>query len=92
MTAGGIGIHCPRNVPDRVAQDTSNMTQRVRGRRMRRSAILEQDREELVRRCRRMTPEERLVAHVNLSRLMSQIHQAGVKYRLRRRAPLHVTH
>ena len=42
---------------------------------------MEQDREDLVRRCRRMTPEERLMAHVNLSQLMGRMYQAGVQYR-----------
>ncbi|MDP3723841.1 MAG: hypothetical protein Q8R91_10180 [Candidatus Omnitrophota bacterium] len=48
---------------------------------MRRSAIIQQDHEDMVRRSRRMTPEERLVAYANHAQLMNQMYQAGVQYR-----------
>ena len=35
-----------------------------------------------------MTPEERLMTSVNLSKLMSDIYQAGVKRRLGRKRPV----
>lgn len=48
---------------------------------MKRSAIVQQDREDLVLRSQRMTPEERLVAYVYHSQFMHQMYQAGVQYR-----------
>ncbi len=53
---------------------------------MRKSKILEKDREALVRLSKRLTPEQRLRAHLRHSQLISQIYQAGVRYRLGRSA------
>ena len=53
------------------------------------SVIIQEDREELIRRCQRMTPEERLAAFAAHSQLMAQLHQAGVKYRAGRSRPSH---
>lgn len=49
---------------------------------MTRSAIIQQDYEDMVRRSRRMTPEERLVAFFHHSQLIHQLYQAGARYRL----------
>ena len=35
----------------------------------------------MIRRCQRMTPEERLVAFAAHSQLVTQLYLAGVKYR-----------
>lgn len=56
---------------------------------MEESAIIREDREEMIRRCQRMTPEERLAAFAAHSQLMAQLHQAGVKYRAGRSQPFH---
>jgi len=48
---------------------------------MMQSAIIQQDHEDMARRLRRMTPEERLVAYANHAQLMNQMYQAGVQYR-----------
>ncbi len=48
---------------------------------MMRSAIIQQDHEDLLRRQQRMTPEERLAAYANHAQLMNQMYQAGVQYR-----------
>ena len=53
------------------------------------SAIIQEDREELIRRCQRMTPEERLAAFAAHSQLMAQLPHAGVKYRAGRSRPSH---
>ena len=54
---------------------------------MKQSAMMRRDREELIRRARRMTPEERLVAFVRHSRLMTEMYRAGVRYRAKRALP-----
>ena len=51
---------------------------------MRQSAIIRQDRADLIRRARRMTPEERLEAFVRHTKLINQVYEAGVKYRASR--------
>ena len=51
---------------------------------MRRSAVMRRDREEMIRRARRMTPEERLEAFLHHSELLAQMYQAGVRYRAER--------
>ena len=50
---------------------------------MKQSAIIREDREEMIRRCRRMTPEERLAAFAAHSEMVTQLYLAGVKYRAR---------
>lgn len=52
---------------------------------MKRLESFQQHSEEAVRLSKRLTPEERLVAFFNHSRLISQIYQAGVRYRSRSR-------
>ena len=49
---------------------------------MKKSDILQKDRDSLVLLSKRMTPEERLVAFFHHSRLVHQLYQAGVRYRL----------
>ncbi len=51
---------------------------------MRPSGILQEDREQMIALCKRMTPHERLVAYVSHTQLITQMHQAGVRYRSRR--------
>lgn len=46
-----------------------------------RSKISESQHQDMIERCRRMTPEERLNAFLNHSQLMMQIHQAGNDFR-----------
>lgn len=48
---------------------------------MKKSKILQQDRDSLVALAKRMTPEERLVAYANHAQLINQMYQAGVKHR-----------
>ena len=48
---------------------------------MRRLTILQKEREALVQRLKRMTPEERLTAYARHSQLMHRMYQAGVKHR-----------
>ena len=47
------------------------------------SDILKKDRAALIRLSKAMKPEERLVAFLNHSRLIHQIHQAGKAFRNR---------
>lgn len=49
------------------------------------SALLQKDREELLALSRRLTPEERLVAFYEHSRLVAQMALAGVKHRAAKR-------
>ena len=51
---------------------------------MKRSVIAQKEREDMIQRCQRMTPEERLVAFAAHSQLMTQLYYAGVQYRARR--------
>ena len=53
---------------------------------MKQSALMRRDREELIRRVERMSPEERLVAFFNHSRLLTQMYLAGARYRAKRDA------
>lgn len=48
---------------------------------MKESEILKKDREDMSKLCKRMKPEERLMAYLNHSQLIQQIYQAGVRYR-----------
>ncbi len=48
---------------------------------MRKSEILQKDHEDLLLLYKRMKPEERLMAYFRHSQLITQIYQAGVKYR-----------
>ena len=48
------------------------------------SALLEQDREASVLLCKRMKPEERLVAYFHHSQLMHQLYRAGLSHRSKR--------
>ena len=52
---------------------------------MRKSKILEKDREALVRFSKRLTPEERLAVYLRLSKLANEFYQAGVRHRLKRK-------
>ncbi|MBI3319095.1 MAG: hypothetical protein HYZ89_00690 [Candidatus Omnitrophica bacterium] len=54
---------------------------------MKKSKILQQDRDNLVLLSKRMTPEERLVAFFHHSRLIRQLYQAGLSYRSAVRPP-----
>lgn len=54
---------------------------------MNKSKLLQQDRDNLVARAKRMTPEERLTAFFHHSQLIYQLYQAGVKYRAAARPP-----
>ena len=45
------------------------------------SKVLQQDHQDLVTLCKGMTPEERLVAFFNHSRLVNEVYQAGVSHR-----------
>lgn len=54
------------------------MTQMV-GRR--RSKVMEQAREALVRSAKRLTPEQRLQAHLRHSQLIHRVYQAGIRHR-----------
>ena len=45
------------------------------------SEILEKDHEDLIALYKRMSPEERLVAFFNHSRLIGEVYQAGLTYR-----------
>ncbi len=47
--------------------------------------MLQKDREELIALSKRLTPEERLAAHYEHSRLLAQMYQAGVKHRSKAR-------
>lgn len=60
--------------------DLVRMTQAV-GRR--KSKAMEQDREALMRISKRLTPEQRLEAHLRLSKLAYEVYQAGVRHRRR---------
>ena len=51
------------------------------------SALLEQDREAIVLLCKRMKPEERLVAYFHHSQLMHQLYRAGLSHRAKRAPP-----
>jgi hypothetical protein len=48
---------------------------------MKESAVMQQDREDMIRRARRMTPQERLGAFFRHSRLITELYLAGVRYR-----------
>ena len=48
---------------------------------MKESAVMRRDREDMIRRARRMTPEERLAAFFHHSRLITELYLAGVRYR-----------
>lgn len=48
---------------------------------MRRSRMLESDREDLIARCRRLSPEARLTAFFRHSQLMHEMYRAGASYR-----------
>ena len=48
---------------------------------MKESEILRKDREDLLRLSKGMKPEERLVAYLHQSQLMSRVYQAGVDHR-----------
>jgi hypothetical protein len=48
---------------------------------MPRSRIAEENRKAMIDRCRRMTPDERLAAHIAHSRLMVELCLAGARYR-----------
>lgn len=50
---------------------------------MNKSDILQQDHEQMVSLCKRMTPQERLLAYLRHSQLITQIYQAGIRYRSR---------
>jgi hypothetical protein len=50
---------------------------------VRKSKILQKDRDDMIALCKRMKPEERLLAFYHHSRLISQIYEAGVRYRKR---------
>ena len=52
---------------------------------MRRSAVMRRDREEMIRRARSMTPEERLVAFYHHARLVTKFYLAGERFRARQR-------
>jgi hypothetical protein len=54
---------------------------------MRRSTLMQRDRAELIRRARRMRPEERLVAFLHHCELLAQMAQAGVRDRAREASP-----
>ena len=56
---------------------------------MKKSTIAEDSREDMIRRCQRMTPEERLAAFITHSQLMAQLYRAGVKYRAGRSLAKH---
>ncbi len=45
------------------------------------SEILRKSHDDMISLCKRMKPEERLLAHYRLSQLIYQIYQAGVRYR-----------
>ncbi len=45
------------------------------------SKILQKNHEELVDICRAMSPEDRLLAFLNHSKLIHQIYQSGVEHR-----------
>ena len=47
------------------------------------SDMLQEDRDELIALSKRLTPEERLEAHLEHSQLMAEIYRAGVKRRSR---------
>lgn len=47
------------------------------------SKIIQEDREDLIRLCKAMTPEERLVAFYNHSRLICAVNQKGTQLFLR---------
>ena len=47
----------------------------------RKSEILQRSRDDTIALCKRMKPEERLLAFYHHSRLIHQIYQAGVRYR-----------
>ena len=49
------------------------------------SALRQKDHEDLIRIHKKMTPEERLIAFYNHSRLMAQIYQAGIQSRLKKK-------
>jgi hypothetical protein len=51
------------------------------------SRILEQDHAALIKLCKSMKPEERLVAFLNHSRLVHQIYRAGKASRRRSSTP-----
>lgn len=51
---------------------------------MRRSKIIEDDRNTLSRLSRRLKPEERLAAYLRHSELLHHLHQAGLRYRTTR--------
>ena len=48
---------------------------------MKKSEVLQKDRDSLALLSKRMTPEERLVAYANHAQLINQMYQAGVKHR-----------
>lgn len=54
---------------------------------MRRSKIVEEDREALSRLSQRIKPEERLVAYLRHTQLLHRLYQAGLRYRMTVRLP-----
>jgi len=54
---------------------------------MKKSEILQKDRDGLVLLAKRMTPEERLTAFFHHSRLIHQLYQTGLRYRSAARPP-----
>ncbi len=53
---------------------------------MKKVAMLSQDRELLIALCKRMTPQERLMAYLRQSQLVTKMSEAGIRYRSRRAA------
>jgi hypothetical protein len=54
---------------------------------MAQSEILQREHRDMIRRCQRMKPEERLVAYVRHSQLMHEVYQAGVRHRMLLKEP-----
>lgn len=54
------------------------------------SKIIENKHTSMIKLCRQMTPEERLVAFLNHSQLIAKIRQAGEKFRDHTHKQLHI--